>query len=84
MGLPVRSVGSARGGSGDRLGGDTPSQSGCFAVPRDVGPAGTIEGRIEQRTQQNLRGDAAVGIGHDAARLRQVRTKHPCKGENYR
>jgi hypothetical protein len=31
-----------------------------------------------------LRSDAAVGIGHDAARLRQVRTKHGCKSENQR
>jgi hypothetical protein len=49
-----------------------------------VGRSGTIEGRIEQGAQQNLRGNAAVGIGHDAARLSKVRTKHPCKSENHR
>jgi hypothetical protein len=73
-----------RGDADNRLGGDTPSQSCRFAVPRDAGHTGTIEGSIEQGAQQNLRGDAAVGIGHDAARLGQVRTKHDCKSENHR
>src|SRR6202042_878333 len=79
---PARLV--PRGGRGGRFEGDSPTQSASLAFPRRAGQIGTVERSIEQRTQENLRCDAAFGVGHNSACLRQVWTNYACESQNQR
>src|SRR5260370_20079308 len=76
---PVRLVLRAERGCGCSV--DAPMQSARFAFLRSAGRTGTVEWSIEQRAQKNLGRHAALGIGHDAACLRQVWADRACKNQ---